>query len=724
MKCPRCQQETPSGAEFCPECGTKLTAVCAGCGAQNAPTHKFCTKCGSPLARVPGQMDDPQAARSFPEAERRQLTVMFCDLVGSTALAGTLDPEDMREVVRAYQQACAEVSNRFEGHIAQYLGDGLLVYFGYPRAHEDDAPRAVRAALGIADAMERLNTRLRRERDTRLEVRVGIHTGLVVVGEIGSGARHEKLALGEAPNLAARLQAGAEPDTVVISAATHRLIERWFTCRDLGLQPAKGVAMPLRVYRVLNEREAVPRGFEAASTGLTALVGRGQEVGLLLERWEQVKDGFGQVALLSGEAGIGKSRLLRELGEGVANEPHIRWECRCSPYHQESALYPVIELFQRALAFARDDRPEDKLRKIEDGLRRYGLSEPEAVSLWAALLSVPLPAASPPLNLTPQRQKQKTLEAVLGLLVALATHQPVLVLIEDLHWVDPSTLELLNLLVEQAPTVGVFVLLTFRPDFRPPWSPRAHITSLTLNRLTRRQTELMVGRTAGSKGLPVEVVQEVVSKTAGAPLFVAELTRRVLGAGLLREQDDRYELTGVLPPLAIPSTLQDSLMARLYRLATVKEVAQIGAALGRTFHYELLRAVASIDDANLQRGLLRLGESELLHQRGVPPDATYIFKHALIQEPAYQSMLISRRQQLHKRIADILVERFSETVAAQPELVAHHYTESGLPAEAVDYWLRAGQRAVERSANAEAIAHLTRGLGVLKGMADSPERSH
>src|SRR5712692_1692168 len=723
MKCPRCQHETPSGAEFCPECGAKLTAICAGCGAQNAPTHKFCTKCGSPLARVPGQMDDPQAARSFPEAERRQLTVMFCDLVGSTALAGTLDPEDMREVVRAYQQACAEVINRFEGHIAQYLGDGLLVYFGYPRAHEDDASRAVRAALGIADAMERLNTRLRRERDARLAVRLGIHTGLVVVGEIGSGTRHEHLALGETPNLAARLQAIAEPDTVAIGAATHHLIERWFACRDLGLHTAKGVSTPLQVYRVLNEREAIPRGFETASTGLTALVGRGQEVGLLLERWEQVKDGFGQVALLSGEAGIGKSRLLRELRERVANQPHARWECRCSPYHQESALYPVIELFQRALEFARDDRPEDKLRKIEDGLRRYGLSEPEAVSLWAALLSVPLPATSPPLNLTPQRQKQKTLEAVLGLLVALATHQPVLVLIEDLHWVDPSPLELLNLLVEQAPTVRVLVLLTFRPDFRSPWSPRAHVTSLTLNRLTRRQTELMVSRTAGSKGLPVEVVQEVVAKTAGVPLFVEELTKMVLESGLLREAHNRYELTGPLPPLAIPATLQDSLMARLDRLATAKEVAQLGATVARTFSYEVLRAVSQLPDAALQSALRRLVEAELLYQRGLPPQATYTFKHALVQDAAYQSLLRRTRQQYHQQIAQVLAERFPETIETQPEVLAYHLTKAGLADRAVGYWQRAGHRAIKRSAHVEAISHLRQGLEVLKTLADTPART-
>jgi len=646
---------------------------------------------------------------------------MFCDLVGSTALAGALDPEDMREVLRAYQEACVEVVDRFEGHIAQYLGDGLLVYFGYPRAQEDDAKRAVRAALGIVDGMERLNTRLGRDRGARLAVRVGIHTGLVVVGEIGSGTRHEHLALGETPNLAARLQTIAEPDTVVISTGTYRLIERWFDCRDLGLHTAKGVSTPLQVYRVLNERDA-PSGLEAISPGLTALVGRDQEVGLLLDRWEQVKEGLGQVVLLSGEAGIGKSRLLRELRERVAREPHTRWECRCSPYHQESALYPVIDLFQRAPEFARDEPPEDKLRKIEDSLGRYGLTDPEAVSLWAALLSVPLPADHPPLNLTPQRQKQKTLEAVLGLLIALAAEQPVLVLIEDLHWVDPSTLELLNLLLEQAPTVRVLVLLTFRPDFRPPWAPRAHVTYLTLNRLTRRQTELMVGRAAGRKGLPVEVVQEVVAKTDGIPLFVEELIKMVLESGLLRKQDDRYELSGPLPPLAIPSTLQDSLMARLDRLATVKDVAQLGATLGRSFSYELLRAVSSIDEPALQQAMGRLVEAELLYQRGVLPGATFIFKHALIQEAAYQSLLKSRRHQFHQRIAEVLAERFPEIVETQPEVLAHHYAEAGLTAKAVNYWRRAGQRAIERSASVEAISHLGKALEALKSLPDDAAR--
>src|SRR5262245_10839541 len=722
MKCPRCQRETPSGAEFCPDCGTRVAAVCARCETQNAPTHKFCTKCGSPLSPAPVQAPEVSQARSPSEAERRQLTVMFCDLVGSTALSSTLDPEDMREVVRAYQKVCSDVITRFEGHIAQYLGDGLLVYFGYPRAHEDNAQRAVRTALGIVNAVGQLNARARQDRDARLAVRVGIYTGLVVVGEIGSGAKHEHLALGETPNLAARLQAIAEPDTVVISTATYRLIGRRFVCRDLGLHTAKGFATPLRVYRVLSET-VTAGGFDVVSAGPTALVGRDRELGLLLDRWEQVKDDLGQVVLLSGESGIGKSRLLRELRERVASEPHTQWECRCSPYHHDSALYPVIDLFERALQFSRGEPPEDKLRKIEDGLQRYGLSDPETVALWAALLSVQLPAASLLANLTPQRQKQKTLEAVLGLLSAVAAQQPVLVLMEDLHWVDPSTLELLNLLVEQAPMARVFVLLTFRPDFRPPWAPRAHITSLTLHRLTRRQTELMVGRTAGGKGLPVAVVQEVVAKTDGVPLFVEELTKMVLESGLLREQDDCYEMTGPLPPLAIPTTLQDSLMARLDRLATVKDVAQIGAALGRSFSYELLQAVAPLDEGTLNQALARLVDAELLYRRGVSPNATYIFKHALIQETAYGSMLKSRRQQLHQRIARTLVETFPEIAEIQPELAAHHYTEAGVAAEGVKYWWRAGQRAVERSANVEALAHLNRGLEVLKTLPETPERA-
>ena len=737
MNCSRCHAENRAGARFCRECGALFAAVCSSCGAKVEAGSKFCDNCGTPLAATPTPAPEPsqlyrtdtaedltetaRASTSPVEAERRQLTVMFCDLVGSTELAARLDPEVLRDVVRSYQQVCDVVIGQLHGNVAQYLGDGLLVYFGYPVAREDDARRAVRAGLGVIDAIAALNARLQGERGITLAVRVGIHTGPVVIGEIGNASRHEALALGETPNVAARLQTVAESGTVVISAATHRLLPGSVTVTDLGAQVVKGLPAPLRAYRV--HADTGPNSLDASpAEALTPLVGRDQEVGLLLDRWEHVKDGRGHVVLLSGEPGIGKSRLVRVVKDHIASERYVRWECRCSPYHQDSALYPLIDLFERALRFDRDDTPPQRFGKLEAGLVRYGLAQPETVSLWAAFLSVPVPDQYPPLNLTPQRQKEKTFQAIAALLFALAAEQPLLFIIEDLHWADPSTHELVDWVFGQVPAASILMLMTSRPEFRPPWAQRGHFTHLTVNRVTRGQAELIVERVTGGKPLPAEVLQQVVAKTDGVPLFVEELTRMVLESDLLRDRGDRYELIGALPPLAIPSTLQDSLMARLDRLATVKEVAQVGAALGRMFHYELLRAIASIDDGTLQRALARLGESDLLHQRGVPPDATYIFKHALIQETAYQSMLRSRRQHLHKRIAETLVERFPETSGTQPEVVAHHYTEAGLADQAIDYWQRAGRRAVERSANLEGIAHLTKGLNVLATLPDGGDR--
>jgi class 3 adenylate cyclase/predicted ATPase len=638
-------------------------------------------------------------------------------------LAGRLDPEEWREVVQAYQAACAKVIARFEGHIAQYLGDGLLVYFGYPQAHEDDAQRAVRVGLGMVEAMAELNARLLRERGVRLAVRVGIHTGLVVVGEMGGGGRQEQLALGETPNVAARLQGLAEPDMVVIGAATHRLAQAYFTYENLGPHTLKGVATPVRVYRVLGESSAQSRLDAAVTRGLTPLVGREQEIGLLLERWAQAKEGMGQVVVLSGEAGIGKSRLVQVLKGRVAGEPSTRLECRCSLYDQHSALYPVIELLQQTLQWTREDAPHEKLRKLEGALTGYGVSLSEVVPLLAALLSLPLPERYPPLTLTPQRQKQKTLEAVLAVLLALAAQQPVLFIVEDLHWVDPSTLELLSLLMDQGPTVRLLTLLTSRPEFHPPWGVRSHVTSLTLTRLSRPQVEAIVAQVAGGKPLPAEVVQQVAAKTDGVPLFVEELTKMVLESGLVREREGSYELAGPLPPLAIPATLHDSLRARLDRLAAVKQVAQLGATIGRSFSYGLLRAVSSLDDAILQHALAQLVEAELVYRQGLPPQATYLFKHALIQEAAYQSLLRSTRQQVHQRIAHVLEAQFPEIVETQPELLAHHYTEAGLAGQAIAYWLRAGQRATQRSAHLEAVSHLTQGLEVLKTLPESPERA-
>jgi class 3 adenylate cyclase/predicted ATPase/DNA-binding winged helix-turn-helix (wHTH) protein len=667
----------------------------------------------------------PPATLLAPEAERRHLTVLFCDLVDSTRLAGHLDPEDLREVVRVYHETCAAVIQQYDGYIAQYLGDGILGYFGYPRAHDDDAQRAVRTGLGILHAMDSLNTRLLLPPGKRLAVRLGIHTGLVVVGEVGAGARQEPLALGETPNLAARLQGLAAPNTVLISATTWHLLEGFFACQALGPMPLQGRAQPLEVYQVLAETTARSRLEAVGSAGLTPLVGREQEVGLLRERWAQVKEGVGQVVLLSGEAGIGKSRLVQVLTEHVAAESQA-WltPCQCSPYYQHTALYPMIDLLERVvLCFDREEFPPQKLRKLKGFVMQYGLPLAEAVPLCAALLSLPLADDYPPLHLSPEQQKQKTLHALLTILLHIAAQQPVLFVMEDLHWVDPSTLELLSLLVDQGPTARILALFTCRPDFIPPWTGRSHLTQVTLSRLPRRQAAELTGRVAHGKALPPQVVEQIVAKTDGVPLFVEELTKMVLESGLLQEREEGYALTEPLPALAIPTTLYDSLMARLDRLEAVKGLAQLAATLGREFAYDLLHAVSPWDEATLRQGLQQLVEAEFLYQRGLPPQATYLFKHALIQDAAYQSLLKRTRQQYHQQIAQVLEALFPETVETQPELLAQHYTEAGLHAQALPFWYRAGQRANERSAHLEAIAHLTKGLDVLTALPDTPERT-
>jgi class 3 adenylate cyclase/tetratricopeptide (TPR) repeat protein len=644
---------------------------------------------------------------------------MFCDLVGSTELSGQLDPEELREIVRAYQAACAEVIARFDGYIAQYLGDGLLVYFGFPKAHDDDARRAVYAGLGIVHAVERLALGNAR----RVAVRIGVHTGLVVVGGVGTGDRQERLALGETPNIAARLQALAAPDSVVISAATYRLVQGFFVARDLGSQHLKGVPADVRAYQAVDESGAQTPLDVAAAAGLTPLIGREQEVALLLERWDRVLDSQGQIVLLSGEPGIGKSRLVRALTDRVAAMPHVRLEGRCSPYYEHTPLYPVIDLLPRFLGWSREDSPDTKLEKLESRLARYALPLKETVPTLASLLALPCPTQYPPIALTPQQIKQQTLETIVAFVLAMAAREPVLLVLEDLHWVDPSTIDLLNLLVDQTPTAHILMLLTARPSFRSPWPVRGHTTLLTLSRLVPRQTEQMVRHAAKGKILPSEVVEQIGTKTDGVPLFVEELTKMVLESGLLRESGDRYELSGPLPTLAIPSTLQDSLAARLDRLATVKDVAQLAATLGRTFRYELLRSVITSDEAALRRGLGRLVDAELLYQRGVLPDATYVFKHVLVQETAYQSILKSTRAQYHERIAQTLVEQFPEEAETRPEFIAHHYTEAGLNVEAIGYWQRAGHRALERSANLEAIEHFGKGLELLSTLPKSRSQS-
>ncbi|MGH7390164.1 MAG: AAA family ATPase [Candidatus Rokuibacteriota bacterium] len=719
MECPSCGAPRTPEAVFCPQCGARLSVRCEACGAVNAPTHRFCAECGRTLVAPAPRAAEPRTD----EGERRQLTVMFCDLVGSTTLAVRLDPEEWADVVRRYQEACARVVAENEGHVAQYLGDGLLVYFGFPQAHEDDARRAVRAGLGVVDAVRAIRAPAGPTEGLPLAVRVGIHTGPVVVGRVGGGGRHEELAIGETPNVAARLEASAEPDTVVISAVTHRLTHGAFACEALGPQALRGLSQPLESFRVLHEAPAPDDVEDADGAGRTPLVGREQEIGLLLERWELVKDGIGQVVVLTGEPGIGKSRLVQVVKGRLAAESHTALESRGSPYSQSSALHSAIELLQRLLELRAEDGPRERLARLEAALDRHGLPAAEVLPLLASLLSLPDDARHPPPAHAPQARKQRTLEAVLRLILAAAAERSVLLIVEDLHWIDPSSLELLALLVEQAPTARLLVLLTARPEFRVPWPPRSHLTRITLNRFTRKQSGAMVERVTGGKTLPAEVFGQIVARTDGVPLFVEELTKTVLESGLLREADDRWELTGPLPPLAIPATLHDSLMARLDRLGPAKSVAQVAAVLGRQFSYELLQAVWAVDDGGLGDGLARLVEAELLYQRGVPPHATYAFKHGLVQDTAYQSLLRSTRQRCHRRTAEALVARFPETVETQPELVAHHFAEADLGEPAIAYWQRAGQRALERSANIEAIGHVRRALELLRARADTTERA-
>ncbi len=557
----------------------------------------------------------PTPNPQHPSAERRQLTVMFCDLVGSTALSARLDPEDLREVVRTYQQTCAEVIRRHEGYIAQYLGDGILVYFGYPTAHEDDARRAVRTGLEIISALqEKVPSPLVGEGqgEGALRVRIGIHTGLVVVGEIGSNEKREMLALGETPNLAARIQGLAEPNTVIISAATQRLLDGHFEHQPFGSHLVKGIDTPIAVYYVQNERQLV--GQLEGKTTLTPLVGREQEVGLLIDRWEQVKEGRGQVVLLSGEPGIGKSRLVYTLREHVTNEGSLLFESRCSPYHQHSALYPLIEVLQRTLLLTRQDTDDEKVQKLERALALYTMQE--TLPLFTALLSLPTPSQYPPLNFTPQKQKERTLQALLQLLMSQAERQATVSVWEDLHWADPSSLEFLSLLIEQIPTTKLLLVLTFRPEFTPPWKMRSHITQLTLNRLGKRQVEVMIEKVVEGRSLPAEVIEQIRVKTDGVPLFVEELTKTVLESVESVESIESQESPHRTPlQLAIPATLQEALLARLDRLSTARQIAQLGATLGREFSYELLQAVAPIGEAELQTSLTKLVEAEILYPR-------------------------------------------------------------------------------------------------------------
>ncbi len=725
MNCASCQNENSASARFCESCGTALQRVCPGCDAALSPGARFCAQCGRAVAsaETPTASPEPVAPAAAPSAgERRQLSAMFCDLVGSTELSQRIDAEELRELISTYQGACADAVKRFDGHVAQYLGDGVLVYFGYPQAHEDDPQRAIRAALAIQTALAAINQGRLSTGQTEIAARIGIHTGPVVVSTLGSDARQETLALGETVNIAARLDSLASPGGIVVSDTTLRLAGGSFVTRDLGLQEAKGLTSRIRVHAV--ERAMVFSPLHDAARSSTKLVGRERELDQLLDLWERAGEGRGQVALISADAGLGKSRLLSALRERLAGG-QSSVELQCSPFSSGSAFQPLVDSLQRSLELAEDDSAAARLEKLERGLAQIPSAELGDVAPYLGqLLGM---AASPRYPLPPMSadsQRERTLRALLAPIFAAETRGPVLVVCEDLHWSDPSTLELLGRLVDQAPTLRVLLVMTFRPSFTPPWpTARSYVSPIALARLGGRTTRNLVASVPGAARLPERVLDEIAARADGVPLFAEELARAVIESGLLVEVGDRFELRGRIADLAIPTTLQGSLMARLDRLSAAKPVAQLAATLGREFSYALLEAVADQGAPALRSGLAQLADAEILFQRGEPPNATYTFKHALIQDTAYESQLKSRRREVHARIANAIEERFPARAVAEPELMARHCAEGGLVPRAIEYYRQAGQQAIARYARAEAVDYLSNALSLLSGLPDEPERA-
>ncbi|MDH2348905.1 adenylate/guanylate cyclase domain-containing protein [Bradyrhizobium sp. SSUT77] len=681
----------------------KLLNAVARLGAEAGALRAICD---TPVAKHKAAKDS---------AERRQVTVMFSDLVGSTSLSARMDPEDLREIISAYQTCVAGAVRRFDGFIAKYMGDGVLIYFGYPKAHEDDAERAVRAALEAIAAVGALKL------SVPLQTRVGIATGLVVVGDlIGSGEAQERGIVGETPNLAARLQGVAEPNTVVIAESTRRLLGNLFELKDLGPQELKGILHQSKAWAALRA-SAVEGRFDALHEGgLTELIGRKEELGVLLQGWSKATTGHGQVVLLSGEPGIGKSRLTAAVVERLASEPHTRLRYFCSPQHTDSALYPIIIQMERAAGFAHDDSVQAKLDKI-DTLLSQTLTPRQDAALLAEMLSLPNDGRFPSLELTAPQRRQKTFEALTAQLEALSKPSPVLMIFEDAHWIDPTSLEALSRSVVRLRNLEVLLIITCRPEFNSPWVAKPYITAIHLNRLGEDESKAIIDRMSGNAFLPADIRQDIIERTDGIPLFVEEMTKAVMEAG---EQDDgRSAASFPSPSVAVPSSLHASLMARLDRLGPLaKEVAQVGAAIGREFSYELLLSVAQRSSAELNGALDQLVSAELIFRRGMPPDAEYVFKHALVQDAAYGTLLRSPRRKLHAQIAKMLERLLPERASIEPELLARHFANAGQAESAISYWLTAGRRAAERSADEEALRHLRRGLETLMTLPDSIQK--
>ena len=650
------------------------------------------------------------------EGERRQLTVMFCDLVGSTALSEKLDPEELRSLLHEYRTVCGEVIARYDGYVARYVGDGILTYFGWPKAHEEDAERALRAALEIVQAVKGASS------TEPLSVRIGIATGPVVVGEQAGVGDQSKLAIGSTPNLAARLQGLAAADQIIIASSTRRLVGNSFELFDLGEHEVKGIAEPVRAWRVIAVSAAASRFEASQGAALTPLVGREQDIGLLLERWQLAQDGEGQVVLLSGEPGIGKSRILSALHERLEAQGAQALRFQCSPYYVNSALYPSIDNFERVLKFSRDETIDSKLDKLEALIvTHYGRPLAD-IRFVASLLSIPCEDRYGPHTMTPQKHKDETLRTLVDLTEAAARKQPTVMLYEDAHWADPTSLEAMALLIDRVRNIPLLIVLTHRPEFHSKWRNHGHVAALNLSKLTRPQSSAIVSKLASGKALPAELLEQILNKTDGVPLYVEELTKGILESGELQDAGDHYDYAGAARSVTIPATLRDSLMARLDRFLPVKEIAQIGAAIGREFSYEVIAAVAPHTHTELDSALNQLTESGLAFRRGTPPEATYTFKHALVQDAAYDSLLKSRRQTLHAKIAQMIEQHFPSTKDTDPEVLAYHLTAAGQVEAAIPLWQQAGESALKRTVLNEATSHFNKGLELVAMLAASPQR--
>jgi class 3 adenylate cyclase/tetratricopeptide (TPR) repeat protein/ribosomal protein L40E len=709
MLCQKCSAENPEAAKFCIQCANPFLRVCENCGFESPPQAKFCAQCGVSLsapASASSAAPAPNLAKSeavdTARGERRHLTVLFCDVVGSTAIAAGLDPEQWRETLAGFHRVAAAAITQFDGHVAKNLGDGVMAYFGWPQAHDNDAERAARAGLAILDAIAKLDAE---PGHVKLSVRVGIDSGPVVMGK-GSGSEVD--VFGPTSNVASRVESEAAAGTVAISGATHRLLAGLFVVEDLGARELKGVEQPTQLYRVVRPSGARGR-FEAASAagGLTPFVGREDELRTMTSRWQRALDGDGQVALIIGEAGIGKSRLLQRFHEEIADTPHTWIGAGAGAFFQNTPFYPVVEMLRQ---FVGDTPPQDQLAQLETRLELAGLKPADAIPLIAPLLNLQLPTQYPPSTLSPEQQRRRLLATLVEWVLGSARAQPVVIATEDLHWVDPSTLELIQLLVEQGATARLLLLYTTRPEFHAPWPMRAHHTQLTLNRLSARNVRTMVAQVAASKALADDTIATVIERTGGIPLFVEELTRDMLERG------------GGGSPREIPATLHDSLMARLDRLGPDKEVLQIGSVMGSEFSYELLHAVHPIAETDLQRALRAGTDAELLYVRGIAPDATYQFKHALIRDAAYEALLKTRRKELHLMVARTIDEQFPALKETHPEVLARHWTEAGEIEPAIAEWTKAGANAADHHAYREAEQNHRAALTILDRLPESPER--